>query len=134
MKKAFSLIEVIIAVIMLSVTMVTLLQVKSNNIHLLSINNQKVKLNEYILLAIDFKKEISDNKNESIDINKKYLFENDDLRKELKDIKVNIQDDKMDKLTLQNGFNNINITTFSKTFTIEDNNIKKKLYSFKIEL
>ena len=33
------------------------------------------------------------------------------------------------------GFiNNINITTYSRTFSLEQSDIKKKLYSFKIQL
>ena len=83
MKKAFSLMEVIIAIVILSVVMVALLKIKSENISIVSKSEQKIKLNEYILLAIDFKDKI-ENKNEDISL-EKYKYENDDLRKELKD-------------------------------------------------
>lgn len=131
MKKAFSLMEVIISIVILSVVMVALLKIKSENISIVSKSEQKIKLNEYILLAINF--EDIENKNEDISL-EKYKYENDDLRKELKDIKVSIKDEKIDTRTIMNGSNNINVTIFSRTFSLENSDIKKKLYSFKIEL
>ena len=133
MKKAFSLMEVIISIVMLSVVMITLLQIKSDNIHLVSKSDKKVKINDYILLAIDFKNEIL-NKNEDIDIYKNFKYENEYVRNELKDIKVSIKDEKIQSVSIDNGFNNINITTYSRTFSLEQSDIKKKLYSFKIQL
>ena len=131
--KAFSLMEVIVSIVILSFVMITLLQIKSENIFLISKSNEKIKVNDYILLAIDFKNKIED-KNEEIDLYKNYKFENEDIRKELKDIKVTIKDEKIDSEYINSDFNNINITTFSRTFTLENTNIKKKLYSFKIQL
>lgn len=133
MKQAFSLMEVIISIVMLSVVMITLLQIKSENIHLVSKSDKQVRLNDYILLAINFKNEIL-NKNEYVDLSKNYKYENDDIRRELKDIKVSIVDKKLETVSINNGFNNINIVTFSRTFSLENTDIKKKLYSFKIEL
>ncbi len=133
MKKAFSLMEVIISIVMLSVVMITLLQIKSENIYMVSKSDEKVKLNEYILLSIDFKDEIAI-KNEEISLDKKYGFENEEIIKELKDIKVSIKDEKLEAESINSGFNSLNITTFSRTLGLENSDIKKKLYSFKIEL
>ena len=58
MKKAFSLMEVIISVVILSVVMLTLLQIKSGNIYLVSKSDQKSKINDYILMAVDFNNKI----------------------------------------------------------------------------
>ncbi len=132
MKKAFSLMEVIISIVILSVVMVALLKIKSENISIVSKSEQKIKLNEYILLAVDFKDKI-DNKNENISL-EKYKFENDDVKKELRDVKVSIKDEKIESKSINGGFNSINITTFSRTFGFENNDLKKKLYGFKIEL
>ena len=131
--KAFSLMEVIISIVILSFVMITLLQIKSENIFLISKSNEKIKLNDYILLAIDFKNHIED-KNEEIDLYKNYKFENEDIRKELKDIKVTIKDEKIDSKSINSNSNTINITTFSRTFSLENSDIQKKLYSFKLEL
>ena len=133
-KKAFSLMEVIISIVILSVVMVALLQIKSENISIISKSDKKVRLNDYILLAIDFSDKNMTNKNENIDISKKFKYENDDIKRELKDIKVSIEDEEIKSESINNGFNNINITTFSRTFSLENSDIKKKLYSFKIQL
>ena len=88
-KKSFSLMEVIIAVMILSVVMVALLQIKTENIFLISKTNERIKLNEYVQLSIDLKK-INEENSENIEffLDKKYPFVNDDIRKELKEIKV----------------------------------------------
>lgn len=132
MKKAFSFMEVIISVVILSVVMITLLKIKSDNIYLVSKSEQKSKFNDYILMAIDFS-DTTKNKNEDISL-EKYKYENEELKKELKDIKVSIKDEKIDTKTIYNGSNNINVTIYSRTFSFDDNDLKKKLYSFKIEL
>lgn len=133
MKKAFSLMEVIISIVILSFVMITLLKIKSENIFLVSKSNENTKANEYILLAVDFKDEIL-NKNEDISLDKKYQYSNDDVRRELKDIKISIKDDKVESKSIQSDLNNINTTIFSRTYSLENSNIKKKIYSFKIEL
>ena len=104
MKKAFSLMEVIISIVILSVIMITLLQIKSDNIHLISRSDKKVKTNDYILLAIDFKNEIL-NKNENIDLSKNYKYENENIQQELKDKKVIIKDEKMNLESINSHFN-----------------------------
>ena len=131
-KKAFSFMEVIISTIILSVVMIALLKIKSENISIVSKSEQKTKLNDYILMAVNFSDKLR-NKNEDISL-EKYKYEKEELKKELKDIKVLIKDEKMDKKTIIDGPNNINITTFSRTFSLENSDIKKKIYSFKIEL
>lgn len=133
MKKAFSLMEVIIAIVMLSVVMITLLKIKSENIFLISKNDENTKSNDYILLSVDFEDEIS-NKNEDIFLDKKYQYINDDMRKELKDIKILIKDDKIESKSIESDLNYINTTIFSRTYSLENSNIKKKIYTFKIEL
>lgn len=133
MKKAFSLIEIIISIVILSVVMITLLQIKSENIYLVSRSDERIKTNDYIFLAIDFKSEIL-NKNENIDLSKNYKYENEDIQQELKDKKVIIKDEKMKSEAINSHFNSLNITTFTRTFNLDNTEVKKKLYSFKIEL
>lgn len=125
--------EVIIAIVMLSVVMITLLKIKSENIFLISKNDENTKSNDYVLLSVDFEDEIS-NKNEDIFLDKKYQYINDDMRKELKDIKILIKDDKIESKSIESDLNYINTTIFSRTYSLENSNIKKKIYTFKIEL
>ena len=134
MRKSFSLMEVIIAVMILSVVMVALLQIKTENIFLISKTNERVKLNEYIQLAVDLKKvKEESSENTEIYLDEKYPFINEDIRKELKEIKVVIREEKEDEYKIETPTQDLNITTYSRTYNIE-NDIKKKIFNFKIEL
>ena len=133
-KKSFSLMEVLIAVMILSVVMVALLQIKTENIFLISKTNERVKLNEYVQLSIDLKK-INEENSENIEffLDKKYPFVNDDIRKELKEIKVDIREKKEDEYKIETPSENLNVTIYSRTYSINED-IKKKIFNFKIEL
>ena len=133
MKKAFSLMEVIISVVILSVVMITLLQIKSNNIQLASKSEEKNKSNDYILMALSFNDSIT-NKNESVLIDKKYTYDNEEINEEIKNRKVNIKDDKLESKTIESHKNSINISTSFRSFSLENSDIQKKIYTFKIEL
>lgn len=132
-KKAFTLMEVIISVVLLSVVMITLLQIKSENIFMVSKSDERTKTNDYILMAINFSDTIL-NKNENIFLDKKYNYENEEIKKELKDIKISIKDEKLESDSIKSDFNSVNITTLYRTFSLENSDIKKKIYTFKIEL
>jgi len=132
-KKAFSLMEVIISVVILSVVMITLLQIKSNNIQLASKSEEKNKSNDYILMALSFNDSIT-NKNESVLIDKKYTYDNEEINEEIKNRKVNIKDDKLESKTIESHRNSINISTSFRSFSLENSDIQKKIYTFKIEL
>jgi len=132
MKKAFSLMEVIIAISILSFVMVTLLQIKSENIFLISKSEKIAKNSEYILMAVNLDK--AESRNENLFLDKSFTFENDDLRKEFKDKKITIKDEKIDSKSIDNEFLKLNITTYSTTYTLDHSNSSKKIYSFKIEL
>ena len=133
-KKSFSLMEVIVAVMILSVVMVALLQIKTENIFLISKTNERVKLNEYVQLSIDLKK-VNEENSENIEffLDKKYPFVNDDIRKELKEIKVDIREKKEDEYKIETPSENLNVTIYSRTYSINED-IKKKIFNFKFEL
>ncbi len=90
LKNAFTLIEVLVAVMIISVVIMALIQMYANNTHIFSSLKQQTKINQYssLLIANDeygFEKK-------SININD-LLGEfdlQDDLRRELKNIKVEI--------------------------------------------
>ncbi|BAK74203.1 prepilin-type N-terminal cleavage/methylation domain-containing protein [Arcobacter sp. L] len=132
-KKAFTLMEVIISVVLLSVVMISLLQIKSENIFMVSKSDERAKTNDYILMAINFDDKIL-NKNENIFLQKKYNYENEEIKTELKDIKISIKDEKLESDSIKSDFNSVNITTLYRTFSLENSDIKKKIYTFKIEL
>ena len=126
--------EVIIAVMILSVVMVALLQIKTENIFLISKTNERIKLNEYVQLSIDLKK-VNEENSENIEffLDKKYPFVNDDIRKELKEIKVDIREKKEDEYKIETPSENLNVTIYSRTYSINED-IKKKIFNFKFEL
>ena len=70
----------------------------------------------------------------NIDIYINFKYENEDIQQELKDKKVIIKDEKMKLESINSRFNSLNITTFTRTFNLDNTDVKKKLYSFKIEL
>ena len=133
-KKSFSLMEVIIAVMILSVVMVALLQIKTENIFLISKTNERVKLNEYVQLSVDLKK-VNEESSEDIELflDKKYPFINDDIRKELKEIKVDIREKKEGIRKIETTSEDLNIIIYSRTYSINED-IKKKIFNFKFEL
>lgn len=131
MKKAFSLVEVIISVAMLSFVMITLLQMKSNNIFLLEKSNEKTQLVDYVLLAGDIE-DSSKQTNKSVYLDKLTQFKNDDIRRELKEIKIEIKDKELDKLEIKENGLNIKIKTYAREYKIEED-IKKSIYSWEFE-
>jgi len=134
MKKAFSLMEVIISIVILSFVMITLIQIRNENIFLVSKSNQKNYIEDYIMLSIDFNDDILD-KNENIFLSDKYNFENDDIRKVLKDIQIDIQDKKLESKNINSEFNiNMKTNIFYRDIKLQNSDFTKKLYKINIDL
>ena len=132
MKKSFSLIEVLVAVMLLSIVMVALLQVQQNNLFFLDKFKSSIKYDEYLSLAtinqIRFKKL----RNENIYLDEIVNYKDDDIRKKIKNIKVHIKDSKKNQLDLSTKQYKLAIQYFESKYTIEDK-ISKKFYTFKLE-
>ncbi|MFW2579700.1 type IV pilus modification PilV family protein [Aliarcobacter butzleri] len=134
MKKAFSLMEVIISIVILSFVMITLIQIRNENIFLVSKGNQKNYIEDYIILSIDFNDDILD-KNENIFLSDKYNFENDDIRKELKDIQIDIKDKKLESKNINSEFNiNMKTNILYRDIKLQNSDFTKKLYKINIDL
>jgi Tfp pilus assembly protein PilV len=131
MKKSFSLMEVIITIVMLTVVMITLLQVKSDNIFLVSKSNEKSQQSDYIQLAINMNNE--DKKNGNIFLKDVYKFKNNDIRKEVKSIKIKVKNTQIDSKDYNAEVVNFKIITNATIYSINDD-IKKYIYTFKIKL
>lgn len=124
--------EVIIAISILSFVMVTLLQIKSENIFLISKSEEISKNSEYLLAAINLNE--VNQRNENLFLDRNYSFDNDDLRKEFKDKKIKIKDEKLKTDTIDNDYMKLNLTTYTTTYKLDNSNSSKKIYSFKLEL
>jgi prepilin-type N-terminal cleavage/methylation domain-containing protein len=96
-KKAFTLIEVMVSVMIISVVIMALLQMQGNNTHMFLKLKSNLNINQYASYLVS---------------NKKYGFEKDstnlynllsdfkledDLRRELKNIKIDIRYDELDR-------------------------------------
>ncbi len=132
MKKAFSLMEIIISIVILSFVMISLIQIKMNNIFLVSKVNENSSLEEYALLSIDFNDNILD-KNESIFLSDKYNFQNDDIKISLKEIEINIKDEKKESKNISSEFNvNIKSDLFYRKFEFKNSNLNKKIHQMNL--
>jgi prepilin-type N-terminal cleavage/methylation domain-containing protein len=129
-KKAFTLVEVLIAVALISIVIGALIQMGQNNLYLLekfkaiSVNNDYSSLSFY---GIDETK-MSDQK---IYLDEVVDFKDDDLRRELKEIKVIVKNEKLDDETIPTD--NIVITKqITKTKLTIENQKEKDFYRFKL--
>ena len=130
MKKAFSLVEVLIAVALLSVVIVALIKMGQNNLFLLEkfkTTNTSSGYNSLAFFGIDMNK--TEDKN--IYLDEVVDFKDDDLRRELKEIKVVVKNEKLedekieaDSFTITKKVTKIHLTT--------DNQNEKDFYRFEL--
>lgn len=125
--------EVIISVMILSVVMLALLQIKSQNVFMITKADERAKINDYILLGIDF---VSTNQEENREfyLKDKLVFENEEIRKELKDLKVEVKSNDKEEYKIKTDKDDINMNITSKTYGLGEEESKKNIYEFKIEL
>jgi K+ transporter len=131
-KKSFSLIEVIIAIALLSVVIVTMFKIKENNLFFLDKFKQTSKYNEFISIATITNKNLNSLRNTHIYLDKVVDFDDDDIRKELKNIKVYIKDKELLSINLNDDDFTLNINIIKSQYKIEDK-ITKDIYTFRIE-
>jgi len=130
-KKSFSLIEVIIASSLLSIVMLSLFQVRSNNIFILEKASSQKENKEYLMMAMDTKE--YGKRNENIYLDKLFPIQDDELRRELKKVKIKIQDEILDTKEHKDDNFSLKISEYKTSYSFE-NGIKKDIYRFKIEL
>lgn len=107
MKSSFSLLETLIATLLLTITITTLLKMKDNNLFLLSSTANKDKQNGYISIhSVSNKTD-----DENIDFKKYINLNNNELRAELKTVKIQYKKELVDKFEFKlDGFElNFNI-------------------------
>ena len=126
-KQGLSLIEVLISVMLISVVIVAILQIKENNLYFLDKTQQSSKFNSYIyLLSLDNSKNL---RNTKIYLSDKFDFKDDDIRKELKQIKINIKDEELDTIELVNEEYSLDINIKQTNISI-DKESKHQFYRF----
>jgi len=100
MRKGFTLIEVMISVVIISSVIVALLEMYSNNTHIFSVIDKKVKINQYATFFLA-NHEVGFEKDEVwlIDLVDGFDLE-EDLRRKLKNIKAKILYQKLETIDL----------------------------------
>ncbi len=130
MKKAISLIEVLISVMLISIVIVSLLQIKENNLFFLQKTKDTTKYNSYIsAISLDNKNNI---RNKNIFLGDEVKFKDDEIRRELKSIKIKVKDENLDPLELGNEEYQLKVN-IKKTHLSIDDKIKKIFYRFSLE-
>lgn len=133
MKKAFSLMEVIIAASLISVVMLSLYQVKGHNIFILEKSQESKKQNDYISLLMETKVYINQNQNKNIYLDKYFNILDDDIRREFKQVKIKIEDELLEKEEEKLDNVSFKINQYKTTYSF-DKGIKKNIYRFELEL
>jgi hypothetical protein len=130
MKKSFSLVEVLIAVVILSIAITALIQTNQNNLFLLEKFQDASKSDGYISLAL-----FGVDSNKTSDTNF-YLddvvdFKDDESRKELKELKVTLKKIILEEQTIQTDALPIKLQTTQINLKIE-NQKEQNFYQFKL--
>ncbi|NPA60089.1 MAG: prepilin-type N-terminal cleavage/methylation domain-containing protein, partial [Epsilonproteobacteria bacterium] len=96
-KKAFTLIEVMISVMIISVVIMALLKMQGNNSHIFSKLTSKLEINQYTSFFISNNEYGFSKKSTYLDELLSEFRVEDNLRRELKNIKINIDYDELDR-------------------------------------
>ncbi|MFK5937056.1 MAG: prepilin-type N-terminal cleavage/methylation domain-containing protein [Sulfurimonas sp.] len=104
-RRAFTLIEVMVSVMIISVVIMALLQMNANNTHIFGITKKHLNTNQYISLLIGNKDYGFENKNIYLDdLTRDFELEND-LRRALKQTKVAIVYQELESIDLSEDMN-----------------------------
>jgi len=126
-KKAFTLIEVIIAISLLSIVIVTVLKIKENNFsNIIKLN--EINTNAQLLGIASSRLNINEDTNKHFYMNKILEVKNDDFNKILKNNKVYVKSEIINTRKIENKI----IKTIKTNYKIE-NKISTDIYTFKVE-
>lgn len=126
-KSALSLIEILVSIAIISIVITAILQIQQNNLHFLEKFNRSALNNSYISYA---QKE-GKNRNKDIYLSDVVDFKDDDIRKELKEIKVHIKDEEDSDMQLPKNDYIQSAKVNKSTYSVAGN--KKIFYTFTIQ-
>jgi K+ transporter len=130
MKKSLTLVEVLISVMLISVVITAMLQIKNNNLIILKKVNDTIQNNSYVnLLAFD---KINNNQDTKIYLDEQINFKDDNIRKKLKTIKVTKKTTQEKPIILKSDDYKLTIMIYKTTLAIEDK-ITTNYYRFSLE-
>ena len=129
MKKALSLIEVMVAIVLLTLIIAITLQIQQNNIFYLDKFKDTKLYNSYIgLIATS---NADEKRNKKVYLSDMISFDDDDIRKEFKEIRIEIKDKDLKDMPLPKNDYIQTANIVESTYSIDDK-AKKVFYSFKL--
>lgn len=128
MKKSFSLIEILVAVSLITTVIVAILQMQQNNIYFLEKFKKTSLDNGYISSAVSSSKNM---RNKDIILSDLVDLKDDDIRKELKNIKIKVKDERVKDIELPENEYIKSAKVIKTTYSL--NNKNKVFYNFTIE-
>lgn len=129
-KDGISLIEVLISIMLISIVIASIFQIQKNNLNFLEKSKTTIKNSEYISLVALTKQNGIINKD--LYLNNEIKFNDDEIRKELKAIKINQKDKELDTLKFDDDKYSISIKTIETTYKI-DTTTQKQFYRFTLD-
>ena len=127
-RKAFTLIEVMVSVMIISVVIMALLKMKSNSSHILTSLKQQMGTTQYISLLIANKDYGYEDKSIRLDALIKEFDVDDKLRRKLKDIKAKVIYNEIETIDLSEDENE----SSSMILEIGESLVKTENFSTKI--
>ncbi|MCK5111615.1 MAG: hypothetical protein KAQ94_08850 [Arcobacteraceae bacterium] len=128
-KQAITLVEVLVSVMLISVVIVSLLQIKENNLHFLEKSKDTIKYNSYIaMVSLDNDKNI---RNKNIYLDEEIKFKDDDIRKEFKNIKIKVKDEELEPIEFSTDEYTLQINIKQTSLSME-NKTQKSFFRFSL--
>jgi hypothetical protein len=128
MKKAITLIEVLVAVFLITIVIGSMIQMKSNNLYMLDRFKDSALTDSYISLTAA----TNNMKDETIFLSDIVRFDDDNLRRDLKDIKIIVKHTEDNDIKIPENDYISSIKTIISTYQIEDKSTKV-FYKFQLE-
>ena len=131
-KPALSLVEVLISVMLLTVVISTVLQIKENNIFFLEKFKNTSLNNSYISLVVSN----DTNKNDTnIYLGDRVNFDDDEIRREFKTIKIKVKNEDGEDIELPKNDYIPSVKVFNSAYSItsDDKSLTKIFYTFKLQ-
>ncbi len=128
-KQAITLVEVLVSVMLISVVIVSLLQIKENNLHFLEKSKDTIKYNSYIaMVSLDNDKKI---RNNNIYLDEEIKFKDDDIRREFKNIKIKVKDEELEPIEFSTDEYTLQINIKQTSLSME-NKTQKSFFRFSL--
>jgi Tfp pilus assembly protein PilV len=131
MKKSISLIEVLISVMLVAIVIGIIIQIQNRSLFFFDKYKNSNDLISYLVASSLYIPPKFD-RNKNIYLYDMIKFKNDDFRKKIKEIKINVKDEKIKSIKKEFEDYLLNINVYESKYSFEDQ-LSKKLFFIKFE-